>query len=65
MADELVEPIKPDEAKRLILEILKSGTVTYSRHAKEDKVKTDRMAVVICFRSKTQFVLVTAWRKKK
>ena len=29
------------------------------------KVETDRMAVVICFRSKTQLVLVTAWRKKK
>jgi len=97
MADELVEPIKPEEAKRLILQILKSGTVTYSRHVKEEiladnmttldcenvlrggvvlpgeyengswryKVETDRMAVVICFRSKTQLVLVTAWRKKK
>ena len=97
MADELVEPIKPEEAKRLILQILKSGTVTYSCHAKEEiladnmttldceyvlrggfvrpgeyengswryKVETDRMAVVICFRSKTQLVLVTAWRKKK
>ena len=97
MADELVEPIKPEEAKRLILQILKSGTVTYCRHAKEEiladnmttldcenvlrggvvlpgeyengswryKVETDRMAVVICFRSKTQLVLVTAWRKKK
>ena len=97
MADELVEPIKPEEAKRLILQILKSGAVTYSRHAKEEiladnmttldcenvlrggvvlpgeyengswryKVETDRMAVVICFRSKTQLVLVTAWRKKK
>lgn|SRR6266446_3928094 len=97
MTDEFVEPIKPDEAKRLILEILKSGRFTYSRHCKEEmladttttldcenilrggvvrpgeyengswryKVETDRMAVVICFRSKTELALVTAWRKNK
>ncbi len=97
MADELIEPIKPEEAKRLILEVLKSGRFTYSRHARDEitkdnmtmldcenvlrggvvrpgeyenwswryRVETDRMAVIICFRSSTELVLVTAWRKKK
>ena len=47
MADELVEPIKPEEAKRLILQILKSGTVTYSRHAKEE-ILADNMTTLDC-----------------
>ena len=95
-SDELIEPLRPDEAKRLIRQILESGRFIYSGHAKKEiladnmttvdcenvlrggvvrpaeyengswryKVETDRMAVVICFRSKSELVLVTAWRKK-
>lgn len=96
MDDELDEPLKPDEAKRLCREILLTGQVTFSRHALEEmvaddlttvdcenilragvirppefergtwryRVETNRMAIVIAFRSRREFIMVTAWRKK-
>lgn len=96
-SNELIEPLGPDEVKRLIRQILASGRFIYSGHARKEiladslttldcenvlrggivrpgeyengswryKVETDRIAVVICFRSGTELVLVTAWRKKQ
>lgn len=96
MADELIEPLKPDDAKQLIRRILSTGLFTYSRHAREEmlsddlttvdcenilrggvvrppdfekgswryRVETNRMAVVVTFRSSDELVVVTAWRVK-
>ena len=47
MADEVVEPIKPDEVKRLILEILRSGRFAYSGHAKQEML-ADSMTTLDC-----------------
>ena len=96
MDDELQEPLKPDQAKILIREILLTREFTVSKHCIEEmeadnltildcqdalragtvrppdfekgtwryRVETNRIMVVIAFRSRTEFVLVTAWRKK-
>lgn len=42
MADELIEPLKPDGAKPLIRQILGTGRFTYSRHAKEEMLADGR-----------------------
>ncbi len=93
--DELVEPLREDEAKRLILAILRGGTVGFTSHARERlrerelttvdvvnvlragvvecpeedlekgwtyRVATARIGVVVCFRSRSELVVVTAWR---
>jgi hypothetical protein len=97
MEDELVEPLTPDEARRLIKTIIAEGVVTFRVHAKarlaersmdsvdvvnvlragvvqepemEDgtwryRVCTMRMTVVVAFRSKTELVVVTAWRNER
>jgi len=96
MDDEAREPLKPDQAKMLIRDILLARDITFSRHAIEEmkadnltlldcqnvlragvvrppdfengtwryRVETNRMAVVIAFRSRAEFIIVTAWRKK-
>jgi hypothetical protein len=50
----LVEPLSPPDARRLIREILQSGSVVLSRHAAEE--------VIVAFRSETELRVVTAWR---
>lgn len=89
------EPLAPEAARRLIQEILRAGTFTYSKHAKDEmladdlttvdcanalrggivrpgelergtwryRVETNRIAVVIAFRSERELVVVTAWRR--
>jgi hypothetical protein len=47
MADELIEPLKPDDAKQLIRQILTAGLFTYSRHAK-DEMLSDDLTTVDC-----------------
>lgn len=91
----LTEPLDDAKAKRLIVEILRSGTVSFTGHALEAladdgmttvdvanvlrggwvefselvrgswryRVRTRRMAVVVCFRSETHLAVVTAWRE--
>ena len=39
------EPLAPEAAKRLILEILKTGRFTYSKHAKEEMLADDLTTV--------------------
>jgi len=88
------EPLAPDQAKRLIQAILKTGTVSFSDHANKEmanddmdavdctnvlrggvveqpefengswryRVRTNRMVVVVAFRSKEALRVVTAWR---
>ena len=41
----LVEPLSPPEAKRLIREILETGSVTFSKHAEEEMAK-DNLTMV-------------------
>jgi hypothetical protein len=41
----LVEPISPPDARRLIREILQSGSVVFSRHAEEEMAK-DNLTMV-------------------
>ncbi|MCA9590265.1 MAG: DUF4258 domain-containing protein [Myxococcales bacterium] len=41
----LVEPLSPPEAKRLIREILESGSVSFSNHALEELAKDDLSTV--------------------
>lgn len=43
----LDEPLKPAAAKRLIREIIQSGTVSLSRHAQEEMTKDD-LTLVDC-----------------
>jgi len=89
------EPFDPDDAKRRIRDILKSGVVAASVHALEEmandnltmvdcvnvlrggwvepaewergswryRVWTARICVVVAFRSESELVIVTAWRK--
>lgn len=74
------EPLSPPEAKRLIREILAGGEVVSSRHATEEmknddltmvdgtwryRVHTQRIWVVVAFRSETRLVVVTGWRSKR
>jgi hypothetical protein len=47
MSDGLREPLKPDDAKRLIRTILQTGRFTYTRHAKEEMLADD-MTTVDC-----------------
>ena len=47
MPDYLVEPVSPSEAKRLIAEILKTGTYRFSSHAEQEMVK-DNLTTVDC-----------------
>ena len=47
MVDQPNEPLKPDDAKQLIREILKTGRFTYSKHAKEE-ILADDMTTVDC-----------------
>lgn len=88
------EPLSPDQAKKLIRQILDSGEVRFSGHAEQEmaddsletldcinvlrggfvepaelergswryRVVTQRIAVVVAFRSETELVVVTAWR---
>jgi hypothetical protein len=94
--DELVEPLDPEEAKKLIRQIQAEGRTVFISHARERmsdrsmdsldianvlragtvdypeddnaqkkwryRVRTDRMTVVVEFRSRTILVVVTAWR---
>ena len=96
MTDGLSEPRRPDDAKRLIRQILQIGRFTYSKHAMEEmladdlttvdcesvlragivqppdfalgtwryRCETNRMAVVVAFRSESELVVITAWRLK-
>jgi hypothetical protein len=41
----LVEPLSPPEARRLIREILETGSVTFSKHAEEEMAK-DNLTMV-------------------
>ena len=41
------EPLKPDEAKRLILQILETGSVSISHHAETEMAK-DSLTTVDC-----------------
>lgn len=41
MADPALEPLKPPEAKKLAREIVMSGIVGFSIHAKEEMAKDD------------------------
>jgi len=41
MADEILGPLKPSDAKQLILGILRSGRFTYSKHAKDEMLADD------------------------
>ena len=41
----LVEPLSPPEARRLIQEILETGSVTFSKHAEEEMAK-DNLTMV-------------------
>jgi len=45
MADELIEPAKPDDAKQLIRRILSTGRFTYSGHAKKEMLSDDLTTV--------------------
>ena len=57
------EPLKPDEAKRLILQILETGSVSISHHAETEMAK-DSLCAVIPFRSEQRLVIITAWRSQ-
>lgn len=91
------EPLHPVKAKKLILAILATGTVSWSKHAFDEmaadnlttvdvvnvlragvvqpgefengswryRVSTQRITVVVAFRSETHLVVVTAWRHKR
>lgn len=91
------DPLKPDDARRLIKAILEKGEVILSRHAEVEmandnlllvdctnvlrcgvvdppdlekgtwryRVATQRIRVVVAFRSDTKLVIVTAWREKQ
>lgn len=93
----LKEPLEPNRARRLIREVLGSGSVSFSGHAEKAladddlstvdavnvlrggvvepaefengswryRVRTQRIAVVIVFRSASEIVVVTAWREKR
>lgn len=43
----LPEPLSPPDAKRLILEILQTGTVSFSNHARREMAK-DALTAVDC-----------------
>jgi hypothetical protein len=43
----LPEPLSPPNAKRLILEILRTGTVSFSNHARREMAK-DTLSAVDC-----------------
>jgi hypothetical protein len=47
MDDELIEPLKPDDAKQAIRRILSAGLFTYSRHAMEEMLD-DELTTVDC-----------------
>ena len=70
------EPLNPDDAKRLIRQILKHGRFAVSGHA-TDQLRDRGMDIVDCvnivrgmgcavvaFRSETEMRLVTAWWKE-
>lgn len=93
----LQHPLNNEAAKRLIVQILKTGTVSLTNHAldemaKDDlttvdaanvlrggvvefceekdrtwryRVRTQRMTVVVAFRSEEALTVVTAWRKAR
>ena len=93
----LTEPLKPQEARKLIQAILKGSTPVMSGHALEElekdkliigdvvnvlrggaidpaefengswryRVRTNKIAVVVCFVSETELCVVTTWRFKK
>lgn len=90
------DPLRPDEARKLIRDILTNGVVSLSDHAcgemsKDDltmvdctnalrcgvveapelikgswryRVRTNRIVVVVAFRSETHLRIVTAWGVK-
>jgi hypothetical protein len=90
------EPLKPDEVRRLVRQILRAGRFGYSGHAKLEmfadglttvdcvnvvrggvpqpgelekgswryRIVTDKITVVVAFRSEDHVVVVTAWRAK-
>lgn len=41
------DPLSPSEAKRLIIEILRTGTVSFSNHARQEMAKDDLTAVEV------------------
>lgn len=41
----MTEPLRPDDAKRLIVSILDAGVVTFSAHAKREMAKDDLAAL--------------------
>lgn len=43
----LPDPLSPSEAKRLILEILRTGTVSFSNHARQEMAKDNLTAVEV------------------
>lgn len=47
MVDELLEPLRPDEARRLIRAILLTGVFRYSGHA-EEEMASDGMTTADC-----------------
>jgi hypothetical protein len=93
----LKEPLEPNRARRLIREILRKGSVSFSGHSEKAladddlstvdavnvlrggvvepaefengswryRVRTQRMVVVIVFRSASEIAVVTAWREKR
>jgi hypothetical protein len=43
----LPDPLSPPEAKRLIIEILRTGTVSFSSHARQEMAKDGLTAVEV------------------
>jgi hypothetical protein len=43
----LPDPLSPPEAKRLIIEILQTGTVSFSNHARQEMAKDGLTAVEV------------------